>query len=113
MEAFVSLCQTRNMNIPLKILILCRILIYAKITPGIHFNWNRVKKSHDVLNKKIPISLEEMKAHESNSSSSWVFDFEKFGHCARINVEPFILPKKFTVCYKSNHDIADRFVFLA
>ena len=54
-----------------------------------------------------------MKSHESDPQSSWKFDFEKFGQCARINVKPFIMPKRWTVCYKSNHDFSDEFVFLA
>ena len=87
--------------------------MHAEITPGVHFHWDRVKRPHDVAKKKFPISLEEMEAHESDPNSSWMFDFERFGHCARINVEAFILPKQFTACYTSNHDIADKFVFLA
>ena len=42
-----------------------------------------------------------------------MFDFQAFGQCARIDVEPFILPERLTVCYKSTHDFTDAFVFLA
>ena len=100
------------MELVLKILILTRIAI-AEITPGFHFNADRIKKSHEGSEGKMPITSSAMKAHELDPNSSWIFNFEKYGHCTRINVSPFILPKRWTVCYKSNHDIADTFVFLA
>ena len=60
-----------------------------------------------------PIDYNKWLEHQRNNESTWMFDFEKDGWCARIDVKPFTLPKKWTVCYKVNHDFTDSFVFLS
>ena len=60
-----------------------------------------------------PIPEGEMNAHQNDPESTWMYDFEKDSHCARIDVKPFTLPSKWTACYKSNHDYVDNFVFLS
>ena len=62
---------------------------------------------------RTPIDYDKWLEHERNAESTWMFDFEKDGWCARMDVKPFTLPKRWTVCYKSNHDFVDSFVFLS
>ena len=62
---------------------------------------------------RTPIDYDEWIDHERNGESTWMFDFEKDGWCARVDVKPFTLPKRWTVCYKVNHDFVDSFVFLS
>ena len=87
------------------ILLTCIICHVCSISfPGFHFHADRVRNKHN---------LEEMRKHRQDPESTWIFDFEKDSHCARIDIEPFVLPSKFTTCYKSNHDFVDDFIFLS
>ena len=67
---------------------------------GFHFNKGR--------NQLWSLPSDELKQNES-----WFFDFEKHGNCLRLDVAPFKLPRKFTVCYKQNHDYSDVFTVLS
>jgi len=42
-----------------------------------------------------------------------MYNFESDSHCARIDVKPFLLPKKFTVCFKVNNEFTKTFQFLS
>ena len=77
--------------------------IGAEFGEGFHFHPDR--KNHN------PIPWDQMVGHQNNPDSTWMFDFEKDGACARIDVEPFTLPSKWTACYKVNHDYVDNFIF--
>ena len=109
--------KTNELVIMILIIILVVIVktIFSDVTPGFHFHADRVRKNYPEAEEKgkIPLALSEMEAHEADPKSAWMFDFEKYGHCARIDIKPFILPKDFTVCYKVNHDFSDRFVLLS
>ena len=87
------------------ILLSCIICNVCAISfPGLHFHSDRVRNKQN---------LDEMRKHREDPGSTWIFDFEKDSHCARIDIEPFVLPSKFTTCYKSNHDFVDDFIFLS
>ena len=75
------------------------------IIPGFHFHSDR--KEH------FPIPKHEMDGHKNNPNSNWMFDFDKDSHCVRMDVKPFTLPMKWTVCYKSNHDFVDLLIPLS
>ena len=75
------------------------------VLKGFHFNSDRM--AH------YPISVHDMGHHIGNPNSDWMYDFQNHGNCLRINVKPFTLPMSWTVCYKSNHDYVDNFVFLS
>ena len=80
------------------LLSICFQEIFSQKLRGFHFN-----KDRPVLWSK--------PSHELNKNSSWVFNFEEYGNCLRLDV-PLELPKKFTFCYKVNHDFTDAFTFL-
>ena len=63
---------------------------------GFHFNKGRKQ-------------IWSLPSDESTRNSSWFFDFEKYGNCARLDVPPFKLPRRFTLCFKQNPDFADIF----
>ena len=67
---------------------------------GFHFNQGRKQ-------------IWSLAQDEVKKSSSWFFDFGKYGNCARLDVKPFKLPRQFTVCNKLNHDVADVFMVLS
>ena len=67
---------------------------------GFHFNKGRKQ-------------IWSLPSDEVNKNSSWIFDFEKYGNCARLDVPPFKLPRRFTLCFKQNHDIADIFTIFS
>ena len=74
----------------LMILLLVTIITTGEAAmPGFHFNADRVRLSHQESGHKIPLPLSEMRAHAFNLDvqSSWMFDFQAFGQCARIDVE--------------------------
>ena len=90
------------------ILLLCSISIFVSLfkeivtrkLKGFHFNKGRNQ-------------LWSLPSDELDQNSSWIFDFEKHGNCLRLDVAPFKLPRKFTVCYKQNHDYSDVFTVLS
>ena len=57
--------------------------------------------------------LWSLPSDELKDNSSWYFDFDKHGNCARLDVTPFKLPRRFTLCYKQNHDYSDVFTVLS
>lgn len=79
--------------------------LQAEKLMGFHFNKDR--KEH------FPIPKSEMDEHAKDPNSDWMYNFQNDSHCARIDIKPFLLPKKFTVCFKINHDISETFVFLS
>ena len=72
----------------------------SKKIKGFHFNKGR--------NQHWSLPSDEL-----DQNSSWLFDFEKHGNCLQLDVAPFKLPRKFTVCYKQNHDYSDVFTVLS
>ena len=68
-----------------------------KHVKGFHF--------HEELKEYWPIPKEEMEKHEKDESSTWMYNFQNDSHCARIDVEPFILPRNISFCFKINNDI--------
>ena len=90
------------------ILLVCFIFIFVSFfkeivtqnLKGFHFNKGRNQ-------------LWSLPSDELDQNSSWLFDFEKHGNCLRLDVAPFKLPRKFTVCYKQNHDYSDVFTVLS
>ena len=46
---------------------------------------------------------------EFAKNSSWFWDFEKYGSCARADIPPFKMPYSYTVCFKVQHDVTDWF----
>ena len=84
------------------LLLICLISkIMAESLIGFHFHPDRKRPQA------------RLKDHERNPNSTWMFDIEKDGYCARIDVKPFTLSPRVTVCYKVNHDFVDSFVFLS
>ena len=88
------------------ILIILTLLINRICTEellGFHFHPDRkYAKAH-----------QKLREHRKDPNSTFMFDLETEGYCARIDVKPFILPSKLTVCYKSNHDFIGTFIFLS
>ena len=78
--------------------------VLGSIEKGFHFNPFRK------TDYQIPV--EDMRKHADDPNSSWVFDFRKYGNCVRVNKEPFKLPRKFTFCWKHNHDFSESMNFI-
>ena len=91
------------------IVLLCLVIYCGKATGDVTF------KGYSFEGDRIwyPIGWWDWMLHEANPDSTWILDFKNFGNCARLNVKPFILPKKWTTCYKVNHRSAQAFTFLS
>ena len=50
---------------------------------------------------------------KEDKTSDWVFDFKNYGNCVRLEKKPFILPQKFTFCFRINHDISESANFIS
>ena len=72
--------------------------LQAETLKGFHFNKDR--------NGHLPQEIWDPKP-------DWMFNFESDSHCARIDVKPFLLPKKLTICFKINHDFTKAFSFMS
>ena len=95
----------QSLNVfPLFLLFITLFLLFQQTISqklkGFHFNKGRKQ-------------LWSLPEHEVNKNDSWFFDFEEYGNCLRLDVSPFKLPRRFTLCYKQNHDITDTFTFLS
>ena len=78
--------------------------LLGSIQTGYHFNPGR--------NADWQIPVSDMLKHEKDPESEWVFNFRKYGNCVRANVNPFKLPRKFTICLKKFHDFAESMNFI-
>ena len=91
----------------LSIIFLCLICFdfsLGSILKGYHFNPFRK------TDYQIPV--EDMKMHADDPQSNWSFNFKKYGNCIRPNIQSFKLPRKFTFCWKHNHDFSESMNFI-
>ena len=78
-----------------------RVAFTVEPFKGFRFNKGQGRQPH------WPIPEEEMKAHEENPNSNWRYNFQNDSYCARLELEPFKIPRQITVCFKSNNDMVN------